>query len=90
MYIVVYGPEWNHIMYFSDKKKAQLKLFMQMHESKTFQPHMYKYEDDGSGVFKQTQIVYTINKKRFDNLLTHKTIDDINRDFNLVLDTIDE
>lgn len=90
----MYGPEWHHIMYFSDKKKAQLKLFMQMHEiersGETFQPRMYRYEDDGAGAFKQSHMFYTINKKRFDDLMKRKNLNDINGDFSLVLQTIDE
>lgn len=50
LYVVVYGPEWNDIMYFTSLEKAKIKLVKQSvgNSCDNYKPTLYEYsENDG-------------------------------------------
>lgn len=50
-YAVVYGNEWEDIMYFSDFERAKRKLIVQSVNLTSFVPVMIEYNKNESGVF---------------------------------------
>ena len=67
MYVVVYGPEWEDMMFFGDPLKAFRKLFVQMfaYEENRFMPQMYEWNLNHDGVYNRSKHSYIINKDRW-------------------------
>lgn len=68
-YAVVYGAEWEDIMYFADFQKTQTKLIIQTLSIQTsrFYPFILEYTLDNLGVFQRAKhqlIVLDINRLR--------------------------
>jgi hypothetical protein len=66
MYGVVYGPEWEDVMFFADLTKARFKLLVQtlgnMRHQEPFHPILVEYSADGpgSGVFRMVNTYHII------------------------------
>lgn len=61
LYAVVYGREWDDIMYFGDFYKAKAKLLIQQQARKThFFPFLSIYRRDDEGVYRRDKHTYTI------------------------------
>ena len=67
MYVVVYGPEWEDMMFFGDRMKAFRKLCVQMfaYKENRFMPHMYEWNLGDDGVYKRCKQSYVVNIDRW-------------------------
>jgi hypothetical protein len=67
MYAVVYGPEWEDMMFFGDRMKAFRKLIIQMfaYEQNDFVPHMYEWNLGDDGVYGRCKQSYVVNTKKW-------------------------
>ena len=67
MYAVVYGPEWEDMMFFGDRMKALRKLCIQMfgYEENRFMPQMYEWNLGDDGVYKRCKQSYVVNVDRW-------------------------
>ena len=79
LYIVVYGNEWEDIMYFSDFQKAKRKLLIQTHaydkdERDKFYPCLYELKED-NGVYKRTKNCYIVDAVQFNSAFKDKPIE---------------
>ena len=67
MYVVVYGPEWEDMMFFGDRMKAFRKLCVQMfaYKENRFMPHMYEWNLGDDGVYGRCKQSYVVNIDRW-------------------------
>lgn len=73
MYALVFGPEWQDIMYFSSFEKGYLKLEKCLkNDDKSFDIFLIKYEDESDdGSLKERDVWKRSNKD--DNAIIHTT-----------------
>lgn len=65
IYVVVYGSEWEDLMYFSDLEKAKKKLIVQTvgkDACERFCPTLYEYNDN-NGVYVQCKRYWIVDPK---------------------------
>jgi hypothetical protein len=67
MYAVVYGPEWEDMMFFGDRMKALRKLCIQMfgYKENRFMPQMHEWNLGDDGVYKRCKQSYVVNIDRW-------------------------
>lgn len=85
LYVVVYGPEWEDIMYFTCVEKAKIKLVLQStlsNNNPSFVPTMYEYNENDEGVYGQTKTHLQVSLEAFEQLGLNA--EDIKRDPRLV------
>jgi hypothetical protein len=62
MYAVVYGPDWEDVLFFADATKARFKLLVQtvgcLRHLEPFHPILVEYVDDDSGVLARGRTYY--------------------------------
>jgi hypothetical protein len=68
LYIVVYGKEWEDMMYFTSFDKALIKLAMQSIVINGFVPTMYEFNEGPDGVYGQTKHFWCMDQEKLTNL----------------------
>jgi hypothetical protein len=59
-YAVVYGAEWEDIVYYNDFNKARTKLIVQTLPQEGFHPLILEYTLDDEGVYHRTKYVMSV------------------------------
>ena len=69
MWAVVFGNNWEDIMYFSDHDRAKTKLIKQASANPvSFTPFILEYTTDEEGVFRRSKHIYVVHKKDQSNV----------------------